>query len=185
MPRANRIRSFTAAATALALAATSATPVLAAQQGQRGNQSVGQVVVSAQVPKMVKISNLDDIDLGEFDGSEPVGGNDPTCVWSNNGGYKLTAESNTGNAQFTMTDGNNTLRYQVSWAQSPDQTGFSSGTELTEGGTQTFASTNFQGPNCGGDANTTLLVQIPTQDQENPAASTGYQDTLTLTVEPQ
>lgn len=176
-----------AAATAIGLVVSSLGGAMAATQGGRGQTSQGKVNVSAEVPQFVKISSLDDLTLGTFTGESDVTGDEDVCVWSNTGGYTLTASSSMGGSNFRMetNEGDATLDYNVAWAESAGAADFSQGTPLAAGSGQNFgSSTQFNGPNCGnGGANSSLLVQIPANEQNNPTAG-NYSDTLTLMIEP-
>lgn len=178
----NRIVAI--AALLIGAAGMSAGPAMGASQGNRGKTSTGSVGVQAEVAQMVQITDLADIAFGSFAGST-LNESDNVCVWSNTGGYDITATSDTGSGAFEMDDasGSETLSYNVSWA---DSAGASSGTALSEGTAQTGFGGTFNGPNCGGGGtNATLLLELPGTNANADTPPGTYNDTLTIEVSPQ
>lgn len=154
---------------------------LAAQNGDIGGSSTGSVSISATIPDLVRISGLTDISLGSFTGSGGLDGSDDVCVFTNTGGYLLTAAgSGTGNA-FTLTDGEASVAYTVEWGTTATAT---SGTALTSGTAATISSGSFTNPTCGGSTNAIVLIDISEEALSAAPAGT-YTGTLTLTLAPQ
>ena len=86
---------------ALALAAFAtfaAANAFAATDGTLGATSQGTLEITLTIDPLVQISALDDIPLGNYTGAGNMTGGDDLCVYSNNGGYHITATGN-GNGQ--------------------------------------------------------------------------------------
>jgi spore coat protein U-like protein len=155
-------------------------PASAATQGSKGQNSSGTVGVSATIEQLVQISDLDDFSFGTVDGTQEVTQTDGVCVWSNTGGYEVSASSSSGGGTNFQMDGpdNATLNYNVAWNHS---NGANNGTSLDSA--QQISGKPFNGgPNCGGNTNATLLVTLPTQSDVTAGS---YSDTLTISVSPQ
>ncbi|MFO0989289.1 MAG: hypothetical protein U1F37_18320 [Alphaproteobacteria bacterium] len=170
-------------AAGLSLAALlGAAPALAATQGTVGSTSTGSVTINATVPNLVRITNLDDINLGTWSGSGDMTGSDNVCVWSTTRKYNITATGSGAAGAFTLSDGGtNTVAYSVQWAQT---SGASTGTALTSGTALTAQNTSTTSTTCSGGSNSTLIVKIlDAALQAAPAAS--YSGTLTLVVAPE
>ncbi len=173
----NRVSKIIAAA---ALASVFAGSAVAASQGSFGRSSNGSVDIRAHIPGLIKISNLNDIDLGTWSGTGDMVGSDENCVWSTTRGYNLTASgSGAGNA-FTLTDGVNTIAYSVAWddVDTTDQA-------VTAGQALSSQVTNAIDVNCRlrGD---TANVAVTLEEADIAAAPAGkYSGTLTLIVSPE
>ncbi len=158
-------------------------PALGASDGNVGGTSTGSLDITLEIPTLVRISSFDDIDLGTFDGTTPLDGDDALCVWSTTGGYRLGATDGTSDGTFTLTGASgDALVYGVEWE---DESG--SRTALTEdiwaGDAGTPLSTNAANPSCGGSTNSTVYITIAEAAIGAVGADT-YNGTLTLTVEP-
>ncbi len=114
-------------------------------------------------------------------GRSDLTGSDNVCVYSNNGGFNITATgSGAGNA-FTLAGGGTTVPYAVEWANT---SGALSGTGMTSGTPLNSQTATFAGPDCGGGTNTTVLINVSQVDLgDAPAAA--YSGVLTLLVAPQ
>lgn len=155
---------------------------LAATDGDLGSTSTGSLDISVTIPSLVRISHLDDIDLGTFDGSGLSGGDD-VCIYSNNGGYSITATSEGGDFVLIGTDVEDELAYTVRWANAA---GASSGSTLTHGTPHTVEGGTFTTPSCRGGSDLNARVLIDVEDSALEAVSAdSYSGTLTLMVEPQ
>ena len=171
----------------LALAAAAAVasgPAFAATQGTLGPTSTGSLNITATIPALVQISALDDIALGTFSGAAMSGGDD-VCVFSNTGGYSVTASGDGAGGAFELTGATaaEPLPYGVQWATTA---GATSGTALTPGTALTGLVGTFTNPSCqaGAALNARVLVAVTADDLGVVSADT-YTGTLTLTVEPQ
>lgn len=160
-------------------------PALAATQGSVGSTSTGSLSISATVPGRVQISGLTDIAFGTVDPTVAASSAEDVCVWSNTSGkgYSVTANGSGASNAFTLTDGTNTLAYDVQWA---DTSGQSSGTALSTGaalGAQVSTATN---PTCSaGPAATASLIVNMTAANLQAAVAGAYTGTLTLVVAPE
>jgi len=179
----DRFRQFTGAALVGALAGL-APAAMAADQGAIDATSEGSLEVTLELPELVRISDLDDIDLGTFAGAA-LDGTDDVCVWSTTRAYSITATGDGGGGSFTLT-GNTSgddLAYAVEWA---DNAGETSGTTLSSGTTLTGRTTNATSTDCNGgnDPNATVIVDVADTDLAAVTADS-YSGTLTLLVAPE
>jgi hypothetical protein len=85
MPRVRKALAVAAVATFAAGNAFAATP------GTLGPTSQGTLEITLTIDPLVQISALDDIALGTYVGLGDMTGADDLCVYSNNGGYDITA----------------------------------------------------------------------------------------------
>jgi len=179
------MRTFLSRSVLLGCALTCPGASLAASQGSIGATSTGSISISATVPGRVEISGLSDVAFGTVDPGAAATSAENLCVWSNTSGrtYQVTATGSGAANAFALTDGANTLAYDVQWA---DSTGQSSGTALTSGtplGAQASTATN---PTCSaGPATTASLIVNMTAANLQSAVAGAYTGTLTLVVAPQ
>ena len=172
------------------LAATSGA-VLAATQGSIGTavppaqaSSQGDLIINLSIPNIVRISNLDDIDLGTYAGVD-VSGNDDVCVYRNvTGDYSITAASTNTDAAGTFkllhNDGvtDHYIAYSVDWTDGGGTTALTEGLQDTSmSGASTTSTT------CGGGTNHNVAVTVLATDADAATATGAYSDTLVLTVE--
>lgn len=172
---------MTLIAAALAIPGTAG----AATQGSLGATSTGTVGISATVPGRVELSGLADINFGTVNPSAAATSAEDVCVWSNTTGkgYTVTATGSGAANAFTLTDGTNSLAYDVQWAGSAGQT---SGTSLTSGTASGSWTSTATSPSCSsGPAATASLVVDMTAANLQAAAASSYTGTLTLVVAPQ
>jgi hypothetical protein len=166
-------------------ALTTPSSSLAATQGSIGSTSTGSLSISATVPGRVQISGLTDIAFGTVDPTSAATSAEDVCVWSNTSGkgYQITASGSGAANAFTLTDGTNTLAYDVQWA---DTSGQSSGSALATGtalGGQVSTAAN---PTCSsGPAATASLIVNMSAANLQAAVAGAYTGTLTLVVAPQ
>ena len=172
--------AFIAAAVGLALVAVAGAS-FAASDGQLDGTSTGTVDIDLEIPELVQISNLDDIDLGAFDGGA-VSGTDDVCVWSTTRSYSLTATGGDGGFVLTGAATATSLPYAVQWASAG---GATSGATLTAGASLPGLDTSATSPTCQGGAalNASVIVSVSDGDMAAAVADT-YTGTLTLLVEP-
>ncbi|RJF87810.1 hypothetical protein D3874_12895 [Oleomonas cavernae] len=156
----------------------------AATQGSLGPTSTGSLVITLAAPNLVRISALDDINLGTFSGTALAGGDD-VCIFSNTGGYNVTASGDGTGSAFELTgfSTGDAVPYNVQWATTA---GATSGTALTAGTPLTGLGGSFTNPTCRGGAqlNARVLVDV-TEAVLSEAPADNYTGTLTLLVEPQ
>lgn len=158
------------------------TAATAATDGTVGPNSTGTLLITAEVPNLVRITGLTDLDLGIWDGVNPMSGNDDACVWTTTGGYNITATGSGAAGAFTLASGGNILAYTVQWDDTAGQT---TGTGLTSGNAlagQTSAATSTTCAVSG--LNSSVIVNISNADLATAPAGT-YTGTLTLVVAPE
>jgi hypothetical protein len=133
-----------------------------------------------EIPELVQITQLDDIDLGHYDGANDKVAEESICIFRNGGGdYRLRASGGNGsNDPFILNNGVNTLPYEVAVRE----------------GSQPFVQrnpgqslNNLSGSrykNCNGSTNAD--VRITVRNTAMQAATPGsYNGVLYLTAEPQ
>lgn len=156
--------------------------------GNNGN-STGTVVISAEVPKRVRISGLENVTFGDLGGqyNTAVGANDISntqgvCIWSTSRSYSLTATGTAAGFELAAnTASNPALPYSVSWAEDASATAVAldSGVQYPNN----FA-TNNESSDCRNDVATNqaqLTVTISGDDIEKALADS-YSGTLTIEV---
>lgn len=189
---------------AAAMAALSASPALAQSSGDGAlseTSSVASFKVTTTIPKMVRISGLEDIQLditaaavANSNGAQNFG--QRFCVYSNDtsaGLYKLTVdgqsgtELNTGEAKFSLTGPDSTRLSFALWASDRAGDAYAKGTAApgvaknmqTDAGGQTRPTTL----NCNGTENASMNVRF-TNARILAALAGSYTGTLTFTVAP-
>ena len=185
----NKLFISTIAAAGVAFSGAS----MAADQGSIGGTagapyntrvgSTGNSVITASIPKLIRISDLADITLtlpsaGDNGYTAGVSGTSPACVRQNgsNAQYTLMATSSVaGASSFKLTDGTNFVDYSVTWGGAA--VGYNTATAA-----QTPESTTLGSCTAVSDK---LAVSI-TQSDLNAAegSATNYSDTLVLLVTP-
>lgn len=150
---------------------------LAATDGTRGETSGGNAAINAQVPSLVLISSLDDVDLGVWDGQSAMAGADPNCVWSTTGGYNITGIGSGTNGAFTITNGNDELTYTATWEDSSNK----KAKKLKVNKALTGRLTDADTQDCNGTTNATIAIDI-NKGRLNSANAGLYTGTLTLIV---
>lgn len=189
---------------AAAMAAMSSTSAIAQSAGDgqlSSTASTAQFDITTVIPKMVRISGLEDISLNVTaaavsnpSGAQNVG--QRFCVYSNDsvdGLYKLTvdgqagAELNTGEAKFSLAGPNNTTLSFALWASDRANDVYYKGTAApgvaknmqTTAGGQTRPTTL----NCNGTENASMNVRF-TNARILAALAGSYTGTMTFTVAP-
>lgn len=156
-------------------------PVRAASQGGLAAQSQGTILISMISSGLVRISKLNDINLGSWTGGDMTG-TDTLCAFSSTWGYTLSASSQHGiGTGFRMTDGSGSfISYDVQWRDS-----FNRQFVLQHGVNTPFlwgiafsTTCNFVGTNAR------LNVRVPAANLAGKVAGS-YTDTLTLVIAPQ
>jgi alanine-alpha-ketoisovalerate/valine-pyruvate aminotransferase len=89
---------------------------MAGANGSQGATSSGKVNLNMGKPNVVRITDLDDINLGTASTLKAtVSASDDVCVFSSTGGYNITITS--ANGAFELEDGNTTTKipYNIDW----------------------------------------------------------------------
>lgn len=158
----------------LSIASSSA---IAVTQGSLGATSTGDLLISLDINSLVQVSNLGDIALGTYAGTD-LTGTDNFCVYRNGvGNYAITMSGDGG--VFELSDGGiNTLPYSVDFTNGAT-TALTSTVALTA---QTGANTTST--TCAGVDN--VAVAITVANANLAAAPAGnYTGTLTILVAPE
>ena len=178
------------------LSMTIATPALAATDGVEGETSSGTADIQVEIPKLVKISELDDLTM--LGGSKYTGGsggfdqNDPVCIYSNmdtgsgqytvrvTGGSNPKATSPSAGFYVGNASTDNEIQYAVAWNDEATVGGstVTSGSDLTN---QTGFSNS---PNCSGGNNANVRVTM-TQANLLAVRPATYTGTITILITPQ
>jgi hypothetical protein len=156
-----------------------------ATQGTLGATSTGDFTITVTIPERVQVSYLQDIDFGSYGGSGALTDNYDLCVYSNTGGYQITATGSGAANAFTITDGSDTIAYTLSWNDTTTTTGnqsITTGTALTGQTTAAADATCSSGSSMSSNmyvniAEAALLAATP--------SATPYSGTVTLLVEPE
>ena len=154
----------------------------AATDGTTGSTSTGTVDISLQIDGAVRISNLDNLDLGTFTGSGPLTASDTACVYSNGAtGYSVTATSTAqgvSTGAFELSDGTDSIPYVVTFNDGGGASTLGFNSAATMGNARTIDD------NCSAVAdNATIQVDVAVVDASSVAQGT-YTSTLTLVVAP-
>lgn len=158
---------------------------LAATDGTPGATSTGTALVTMQTQALARITDLDDIDLGTWNGTTGLSAADNICVWSTTRGYQITASGSGTAGAFTLTDGTDTIAYSVAW---DDAAGAASGTALATGTALTAQASGATSATCQGGTTPTATVLVSVSQTDLEAAtfnSAVYSGTLTLVVAPE
>jgi len=175
MPRVGKGLAIAAVAT---LAAGNA---FAATQGILGATSEGSLEITLTIEPLVQISALNDIALGTYAGGGNMSGADDLCVYSNTGGYEITATGNGAGGAFELIGTAVNLPYTVQWATSA---GAGSGNAMTAGAPLGGQGGTFTTPDCGASDNAQVIVAVDSTDLAS-APTGNYTGVLTLLVAPQ
>jgi spore coat protein U-like protein len=163
------------------LAVFTADLVYAASNGSKGNTSTGTIQILIAKGNAVKISNLDDIDLGYWTSGAVQDRTETLCVYSSTGTYRITASSsNPSGTTFRLKSGSAYIPYSFSWKDTVGGGGFTTLSHNVVVSGQAGRKTN---DNCSTGDNATIRIRIATNDIKT-AASGSYRDRVTLLVAP-
>jgi hypothetical protein len=160
-----------------ALTLSSAT-VMAATQGTLGPNSTGTLNIELDIDPLVMVSNLGNIDLGNYSGAGNLTGSDSFCIYRNSTGpYGITMTgSGAGNA-FLLSDGSNNLAYTVSFTNASANP-MTAGSLLTA---QTGANTTSTDCSAGTANNVSVGITVDNAALSSAPAGT-YLGVLTILV---
>jgi hypothetical protein len=159
----------------------------AATQGSLAATSSGSVAISVKKDVRVKVSSLSDLTQDAWeDGNGDVVLTNDVCIYSTRamGGYKVAPLGSGANNAFTLSNGANTLAYELKWQDGGEGNLSAPTTSLTAN----TVSSNFQhasttSPNCSAGKTARMEVRIGANNMS--AASDGiYTGVLTLIVSP-
>jgi hypothetical protein len=163
-----------------AIAALAASEAHAASDGSLGATSQGSLDITLTINSLVQISALDDIALPTYAGAD-IAGSDDLCVYSNTGGYEITATGNGTGQAFELIGSSANIPYTVEWS---DSAGAGSGTALTTNVALTGQGGTFSTTDCGGGNNAQVIVRASEPDLA-VAPADNYTGVLTLLVAPE
>ncbi len=138
--------------------------------------------IRVEIPDLVRISSLNDIELGFFPGSGDLSGSDALCVYRNDpaGAYLVEASGQGAGNAFVVVQNGMKLPFAVDYSD-----GSGDGWRpLTAGGVPVAAgNANATATDCGGATNASVRVRI--EESVLTSAEPGsYAGRLTLTVAP-
>lgn len=155
-----------------------------ANSGGGRSQAKSNMGFTLTVPDSIQITQVNDINLGAFDGVNDMAASDDLCVFRRGGGlYGVTILGSGAGGAFTLSSGASTIPFSVTWDDGLGAQAVSPGV-LISGLTNTYT----QDPYCnGGAANNAILgVQVLANDILAAASTVGsHTGVLTITVEMQ
>ena len=159
-------------------------PAHAAQDGQLGATSIGKLDITLKISNLVRISHLDDLDFGTYNGVGDLSANDDVCVYRNGatGRYQVTAAAVEGKFAVKSPD-DDEIPYDVFFN---DKKGTNGGIQLaynTTSSTQTGANTESTDCFNGKTLNANIRVDFDSGDLQS-APEGSYKSTLLVAVEP-
>lgn len=141
------------------------------------------VTLSVIIPATIRISDVNDLALGTFNGVNDLVGSDSLCIYKNGGAlYGITATGNGSGNVFTLSNGTATVPYSVTWQDSLGTLPLSSGVPVAGRGNAFTAN-----PTCNGGAsnNAVVTVRVLATDMLNATQAGTFSGVLTLMVTPQ
>ena len=151
---------------------------MAATDGTLGSTSTGTAIINISKQNAVKITNLDDLDLGTAGFlSATATASDDVCVYSSTGGYNITITSANGTFQLEDDNTPTNIPYSLNWTAGAT-------TAVTYNTAIVGLVGNQSAVDCGGSTNASFEVSVTAADF-NAADPGSYTDTLTLSVIPE
>lgn len=150
-----------------------------------GGKSSANFTVSVEIiiPNSIQVTQIDDIALGTFDGSNNISRADTLCVYQANGGqYAVTLTGSGSGGAFELASGGSSVPYAVSWNDGNGAQTASPGIPLPGMG-----NSHSGDPQCNGGAsnNATVTVDVLANDISAATASGVHSGVLTVMVEMQ
>lgn len=122
----------------------------------------------------VRISNMNNIGLGSWDGSGDVTDEDGVCVFNDGGpNYLITASGSGGGGSFELSNGSESIDYEVRFK----------GTSISANNSHSFSGADEIDDSCGGGTNATVRITVP-ESELLDAHKGSYSGTLNLQVDP-
>ncbi|MFL0810490.1 MAG: hypothetical protein K6L76_08755 [Agarilytica sp.] len=172
----------------LSLCAFLSNNAISATQGTTGTTSTGTLDVDLIIPDLVRITDLDDIDLGTYTGTGTETGNDDMCVFRNGAGnYSVTVTTNKGDFRISRGSGGTAaedIDFSAYWNDATTTTGRAALTYNTALTTQTGAYTTDTDCDSGGSLNANFSVEIAESDMQTKNPNT-YSATVTIVIAPE
>lgn len=155
-----------------------------ANSGQGKSKTKAQITLDLTIPDSIQVTQVNDINLGSFDGVNDMTGSDELCVYRRGGGqYGVTITGSGAAGAFSLSTGGSTIPFSVTWDDGNGVQTVDPGVLLSG-----LANTYTTDTECNGGAanNATLGVQLNANDVRTAATATGaHTGTLTITVEMQ
>ena len=150
----------------------------------RGKSSTNFTVsVDITIPNSIQITQIDDIALGTFDGSNNISRSDTLCVYQANGGqYAVTLTGSGNGGAFELISAGSSVPYAVSWNDGNGAQTATPGMPLAGMGNSRSGD-----PQCNGGAsnNATVSVDVLANDIGAATSSGVHSGVLTIMVEMQ
>lgn len=150
----------------------------------RGKSSTNFTVsVDITIPNSIQITQIDDIALGTFDGSNNISRSDTLCVYQANGGqYAVTLTGSGNGGAFELISAGSSVPYAVSWNDGNGAQAATPGMPLAGMGNSRSGD-----PQCNGGAsnNATVSVDVLANDIGAATSSGVHSGVLTIMVEMQ
>lgn len=136
------------------------------------------------IPDSIRVTQLDTINLGAYDGTNDLSGLDSLCVFRRSGGpYGLLVTGNGTGGAFELVSGTSRIPFAVNWNDGNGAAPITSGTVLSAR-QNTYTLDEFCAG--GGANNATLTVDVLAADIETFATVPGaHLGILTITVQPE
>ncbi|MFN3714228.1 MAG: hypothetical protein ACK4SX_11250 [Alcanivoracaceae bacterium] len=155
--------------------------VTAENTGGGRSSHAADLTVTVTIPDTVRISQLDDIDLGLFSGST-LSGSDSLCVFRASGlAYSVTLAGSGAGGAFEVTNGDTPIPLQVSWDDGVGAVPVDANVKLASRANSFSGNTHC---NNGAANNAVLAVQATAADVAASNASAGnYFGVITILIE--
>lgn len=139
------------------------------------------VTLSISIGSYISLSQLTDINLGTFDGVNPLAGSDTVCVYRNvSGGYGVRASGQGAGGAFVLVNGASQVAFSVTWNDGTGAVALSPGVLLSGRGNVNNTSLDC---NAGAANNATLGVTVSAAGLGAASAAGLHTGVLTLTLE--
>ncbi|MGJ3256753.1 MAG: hypothetical protein ACFE0K_10570 [Alcanivorax sp.] len=150
----------------------------------RGKSSANFTVsVDITIPNSIQVTQIDDIALGTFDGSNNISRSDTLCVYQASGGqYAVTLTGSGNGGAFELISAGSSVPYAVSWNDGNGAQTATAGIPMAGMGNSRSGD-----PQCNGGAsnNATVTVDVLANDIGAATASGTHSGVLTIMVEMQ
>lgn len=155
----------------------------ATNSGRGKSSAKFTVSVEITIPNSIQVTQIDDIALGTFDGSNNISRSDTLCVYQASGGqYAVTLTGSGNGGAFELISAGSSVPYAVSWNDGNGAQTATAGIPLAGMGNSRSGD-----PQCNGGAsnNATVSVDVLATDMSAATASGTHSGVLTIMVEMQ
>lgn len=157
--------------------------VEATNLGSGRSRRSANVTLSITIPTVIRISDINDLVLGTFDGVNDLVASDTVCIYKNGGLlYGITATGSGVAGAFTLSNGASTAPYSVTWQDNLGTLALVPGVQVNARGNAVTTSTTCNG---GAGNNATFTVRITAASLLTAVQPGLYSGVLTLMVVPQ